>query len=192
VEGFSHAVKDSEAVVTFCCIKLKFDDCRPTGSLACVLSPGQKIDVGFRLKVVRDGVVKEVMFGELLTRPTIISVYMRNNTPACDRQTSSLAEHAAEFDRAGFNLVAVSRDTCGSHARYARAKGIRFTLASDPEDHFAHATDSLITKSMYGRNFVGPARAAYVIDCDGTILAVVPKVDRDDHAAQLKELIKSL
>jgi peroxiredoxin Q/BCP len=137
-------------------------------------------------------VVKDVAFAELLTRPTIVSVYMKNNTPTCDRQTNSLAEHAAGFDRAGFNLVALSRDTCGSHARYAQAKGIRFTLASDPGDHFARATDSLINKAMYGRNFVGPVRAAYVIDCDGTILAVAAKVDRDDHAAQLKELIASL
>src|SRR5688572_2319305 len=105
------------------------------------------------------------MFGELLTRPTIVSVYMKNNTPTCDRQTTSLAEHAAEFDRAGFNLVAISRDTCGSHTRYAHAKGIRFTLASDPDYHFARAVDALTTKSMYGRNFVGPVRAAFVIDC---------------------------
>jgi len=157
-----------------------------------MVAAGQKIDAGFRLKVVRDGVVKEVVFAELLTRPTIVSVYMKNNTPTCDRQTGSLAEHAAEFVRAGFNLIALSRDTCGSHTRYAQAKGIGFTLASDPDDHFARATDSLATKSMYGRSFIGPLRAAYVIDCDGTILAVAPKVDRDDHAGQLKELIKSL
>lgn len=157
-----------------------------------MVSPGQKIDIGFPLKIVRDGVVKDVMFGELLTRPTIVSVYMKNNTPSCDRQINSLAEHAAEFDRAGFNLVAVSRNTSGSHVRYAQSKGIRFTLASDPDDHFARAADALANKSMYGRNFVGPIRAAFVIDQDGTILAVASKVDRDDHAAQLKELIKSL
>ena len=157
-----------------------------------MVSPGEKIDVSFRLKVVRDGVVKEVDFGELLTRPPIVSVYMKNNTPTCDRQTSSLAAHAAEFDRAGFNLVALSRNTCGSHARYAQAKGISFTLASDPDDHFARAADSLVTKSMYGRSFVGPERAAYVVDRDGTILAVAPKVDAREHATQLMQLIKAL
>jgi peroxiredoxin Q/BCP len=157
-----------------------------------VVSPGQKIKVDFPVQVLRDGIAKEVVFAELLTRPTIVSVYMKNNTPSCDRQNSSLAAHAADFDRAGFNLIAVSRDTCGSHARYARAKQIGYTLASDPDDHFARATDSLIEKSMYGRSFIGPARAAYVLDRDGTVLAVAPKVDRDDHAAQLKALINSL
>jgi thioredoxin-dependent peroxiredoxin len=133
-----------------------------------------------------------VEFGELLTRPTIVSVYMKNNTPTCDRQTSSLAAHASDFERAGFNLVALSRDTCGSHARYAMAKQIGYILASDPNDQFARAVDSLVAKSMYGRSFIGPTRAAFILDCDGTILAVVPKVDAENHAAQLKQLIETL
>ena len=157
-----------------------------------MISPGQKVDLGFQLKFVHDGVVKEMAFGELLTRRTIVSVYMKNNTPSCDRQNDSLIAHASEFNRAGFNLLALSRDTCGSHARYAKAKDIGYTLVSDPNDHFARATDSLISKSMYGRAFIGPARAAYVLDRDGTILAVAPKVDTLNHAAQLMELIKTL
>lgn len=157
-----------------------------------MVSPGQKIDLRFRLKVVRDGIAKEMAFDELLTRPTIVSVYMKNNTPSCDRQNRSLATHAEEFDRAGFNLVAVSRDTCGSHLRYARTKSITHILASDPEYKFARAADLLVTKSMYGRTFVGPARAAFILDCDGTVLGVVTKVDPDGHAAQLRKLITPL
>ncbi len=45
---------------------------------------------------------------------------------------------------------------------------------------------------MYGRTFTGPARAAFVLDLDGTVLAVVPKVDPSDHAAQLKAVIATL
>jgi peroxiredoxin Q/BCP len=155
-------------------------------------SAGQKLALDFRLKVVQSGAAKELAFRDLLTRPTIVSVYMKNRTPTCDRQNDSLIEHAAEFNRAGFNLVALSRDTCGSHQRYAAAKAVPYLLASDPEDRFARAVDSLVTKSMYGRSFVGPARAAYVIAPDGTLLGVVEKVDAANHAAQLRELIKSL
>src|SRR5436190_5924490 len=99
-----------------------------------MIAPGQKPDLGFRLEVLRDGAVTEVVFADLLTRPTIVSVYMKNNTPSCDRQNDSLASHAAEFDRAGYNLIALSRDTCGAHRRYAATKKITYTLASDPED----------------------------------------------------------
>ena len=123
-----------------------------------MIKPGKKLDTRFQLKVFRDGTESVVTFAELLTRPTIVSVYMRNNTPGCDRQNDSLAAHAAEFDRAGYNLVALSRDTCGSHAKYAAKKKISYTLASDPDDLFAKAADAVVEKSMYGRTYTGPAR----------------------------------
>jgi thioredoxin-dependent peroxiredoxin len=157
-----------------------------------MIAPGEKIDVSFPLKVWRAGEVKEVAFRELLSRPTVVSVYMKNNTPTCDRQNASLARDAAALDRAGFNVVALSRDTCGSHARYAAAKEIPYVLASDPDDKFARAAGSLVEKQMYGRAFTGPARAAFVIDRDVTVLAVVGKIDAANHGAQLRELIKSL
>ncbi len=157
-----------------------------------MLAPGQKPDLGIRLKVLRDGAVKEVTLGELLRRRTIVSVYMKNNTPSCDRQNASLGTHLAEFDRAGYDVVALSRDTCGSHARYAARHGLGHTLASDPEDRFSRALEAVIEKSLYGKKYLGPARAAYVLAADGTLLAVIEKVDTTDHAAQLRAVIKKL
>lgn len=157
-----------------------------------MVSVGQKIDTDFPLKVVQGGAVREAVFRDLLTKPAIVSVYMRNNTGSCDRQNDSLAAHAGEFARLGYHLIAVSRDTCGSHLKYAAKKNIAYTLASDPGDAFAKATGSIVEKSMYGKTFEGPARAAYVIDTDGTVIAVIEKVDTKDHAAQLKAVLASL
>jgi len=157
-----------------------------------MIKPGRKLKLNFTLMVVQDDEEKEVVFKDLLTRPTIVSVYMKNNTPGCDRQNDSLAAHAAEFDRAGYNLVALSRDTCGSHRKYAAKKTIGYVLASDPDDLFAQATDSVVEKKMYGRTFTGPQRAAYVLAPDGTVLAIAEKVDTKDHAAQLRALIAGL
>ena len=157
-----------------------------------MIAPGQKLKTNFKLKVVSNGAVKEVAFADLLTRRTLVSVYMKNNTGSCDKQNDSLAAHAAEFDRAGYNLIAISRDTCGSHLRYAAKKQIPYVLASDPGDLFAQAADSIVEKSMYGKTYFGPARAAFVVDTDGTVLAVAEKVDTADHAAQLRGLIQAL
>jgi peroxiredoxin Q/BCP len=157
-----------------------------------MIKPGQKLDTRLQLKVFRDGETSVTTLGELLTRRTIVSVYMRNNTPGCDRQNDSLTAHAAEFDRAGCNLVALSRDTGGSHAKYAAKKKITHVLASDPDDRFAQAADAVVEKSMYGRKFTGPARAAFVLARDGTVLAVVEKVDPANHAAQLRAVLAGL
>ena len=157
-----------------------------------MISKGKKLRAKFKLSIVQDGAVREVVFADLLTRRTIVSVYMKNNTGSCDKQNDSLAAHAAEFDRAGYNLVALSRDTSGSHLKYAVKKKISYVLASDPGDLFAQAADSMVEKSMYGKTYQGPARAAFVLDQDGTVLAVAEKVDTADHAAQLRALIAGL
>jgi peroxiredoxin Q/BCP len=157
-----------------------------------MISKGKKLRAKFKLTIVQDGAVREVVFADLLTRRTIVSVYMKNNTGSCDKQNDSLAAHAAEFDRAGYNLVALSRDTSGSHLKYAVKKKISYVLASDPGDLFAQAADSIVEKSMYGKTYQGPARAAFVLDQDGTVLAVAEKVDTADHAAQLRVLIAGL
>jgi peroxiredoxin Q/BCP len=157
-----------------------------------MIQTGRKLPLNLRLNVLQDDVEKQVALRELLTRPTIFSVYMRNNTGGCDKQNDSLVKHAAALAKAGYNLVAVSRDPISSHRKYAAKKSITYVLASDPDDAFARATDSLVEKSMYGKKFTGPARAAYVVGRDGTVLAVVPKVDTADHAAQLKAVLAGL
>ncbi len=157
-----------------------------------MITPGKKLKISFKLQVVSDGAQKEMAFKDLLTRRTVVSVYMKNNTGSCDKQNASLAAHAAEFAQAGYNLVGLSRDTPGSHLKYAAKKKLPYPLASDPGDLFARAADSVVEKSMYGKTYLAPARAAFVLDPDGTVLAVAEKVDTADHAAQLKALIAGL
>ena len=157
-----------------------------------MISPGKKLKTNFKLAVVEAGAAKEVAFKDLLTRRSIVSVYMKNNTGSCDKQNDSLVAHAAEFAKAGYNLIAISRDTPGSHVKYAAKKKIAYTLASDPSDLFAQAADAIVEKSMYGKKYFGPARAAFVLETDGTVLAVAEKVDTADHASQLKALVAGL
>ncbi len=153
---------------------------------------GDTINTDFELDIVQGGEEKRVRFSELLDRPAIVSVYMRNNTPGCDKQNRSLAESASWFDQKGYNLIALSKDRCGSHQNYARKFGINYILASDPEYRFAEATDSLTRKKMFGKSFTAPSRSAYVIDRDGTVLDVIPKIDTKNHAEELKGLVEQL
>ncbi len=157
-----------------------------------MLAPGQKLNTDFTLKVVDAAGAREVKFAALLTRRAVVSVRMRNNTPTCDAQIDALTAVASELDQAGFNVIALSRDTCGSHQRFAAAKGIGFTLASDPEDRFGQAADAIVEKSMYGRTFHGPKRSVWVLDRDGTVLAVIDAVAPKKLAEQLRALIKSV
>lgn len=157
-----------------------------------MIEEGSKIDTSFTLDIVKDGKEQTVEFSELLDRPTIVSVYMRNNTSGCDKQNKSLAEGAGWFGEQGYNLVAISKDTCGSHKSYAEKLGISYVLASDPEYKFAEATDSIVEKNMFGNKYEAPARSAYLIDTDGTVKSIIKKVNTKDHAAELKDMIRNL
>lgn len=157
-----------------------------------MIETGKKIDTNFTIDIVKEGLQKEVAFSELLDRPTIVSVYMRNNTGGCDKQNRSLAEHADWFDNKGYNLIAISKDSCGSHKNYAEKLDINYTLASDPDYLFSKATDSIVEKKMYGKTFDAPSRSAFVIDTDGTVVGIIEKINTKAHAEELKELIESL
>lgn len=157
-----------------------------------MITPGTRPDLDFPVTLNRDGKKTEVRFRELIAGPTLVSVYMRNNTSACDLQAASLAAHAKEIEKLGWRVVAVSRDTCASHAKYAAKLGIAFTLVSDTEFAFAKAVDSMVEKSMYGKKYMAPERAAYLFDATGKVLAVIPKVDAANHGRQALAAIAAL
>ena len=155
---------------------------------------GEQVDLGVELKIVRGrGAAPElVQLAEVLTGPAVISVYMRNNTGSCDKQNDALVEVAGEIKKRGYQLIAVSRDTAGSHGRYAEKKGIDYTLVSDPDDRFAQAVDAVIDKQMYGRKFRGPLRSAWVLAADGTVEAIIKKVDAKAHGEQVLGVLDGL
>ncbi len=157
-----------------------------------MIATGQKLDLSLTLRVIRQGQEQTRTLAELLTRRTIVSIYMRNNTGSCDKQNASLARFADALDQAGYQLIAVSRDTGNSHRRYAEKMSISYYLASDPDDSFARAAQAMVEKSMYGKKYLGPARAAFVLDTDGTVLAAIEKVDTERHGEELLELVRRL
>ena len=157
-----------------------------------MIETGDKIETDFSLDIVKNGEEHAVQFADLLDRPAIVSVYMRNNTPGCDKQNKSLAKDAGWFNEQGYNLVAISKDTCGSHKNYAGKLGINYILASDPDYKFAAATDSVVEKNMFGNTYEAPSRSAYLIDTDGTVKAVIKKINTKDHASELKDMIRNL
>lgn len=157
-----------------------------------MIQKGAKMDTDFTLDVVHKGEKKNVKFSELLDQPTIVSVYMRNNTSSCDNQNKNLVEEKEWFEEKGYNLMAISKDSCGSHKNYAEKLDINYVLASDPDYKFAEATNSIVEKKMYGKTFNAPSRSAFVIDTDGTVLGIIEKINTNSHSDELKELINHL
>lgn len=157
-----------------------------------MISLGKKPKLDFKVQVWIDGQSVETTFADLIEGPTLVSVYMRNNTSACDKQAAELAKSEKLVAKQGVKIVALSRDTCASHAKYAAKHGYKYALVSDPEDLFSKAVDGIVEKSMYGKKYLGPARAAYLFDKTGKLTALIPKVEAAEHGRQILEAIAIL
>jgi len=157
-----------------------------------MISIGKVPKLNFKVDAVIGGKTVSLPFSELLDGPTVVSVYMRNNTSACDKQAAELSKVMQVVAKKGFKLIAISRDKVGSHEKYAQKHGYKYALVADPDDLFSKSVDGMVEKSMYGKKFLGPARAAYVFDVKGRLVAAVPKVEAAAHGAQVLEAIASL
>lgn len=158
-----------------------------------MLKPGTKPKLNFKVEALDNGKVLQKTMAEFLEgKATVVSVYMRNNTSACDKQTKELDKSQQLIAKQGFRIVSVSRDPITSHTKYAQKHGYHYTLIADPEDQFSKAMDAMVEKSMYGKKYIGPARAAYLFDPKGKLLRVIPKIDAAKHGEQILEAIKEL
>ena len=155
-------------------------------------STGDQLELGFDVNVAECESKQTVILSDLIVRPTVISVYMRNNTGSCDKQMISLAREWDKIRSMGFDVLGLSKDSVGSHMKYQAKHSIGFSLVSDPEHQFAKPAGSLVEKKMYGKAFWGPTRSAYVLDESAILLEICEKVSPGSHGEQILGLSKAI
>jgi len=114
----------------------------------------------------------EVSTTDLLGAPLVLYFYPKDDTPGCTSEASQFRDMYAEFEKKNARIVGVSRDSVESHQRFKNKFSIPFTLLAD--------TESKLYKAL-GVN----ARSTFLIDADGRILKVWPKVNVDEHADEV-------
>ena len=124
-------------------------------------------------------------------KKVVLYFYPKDNTPGCTRQACAFAGVYAEFERENAVVIGVSRDSTVSHQRFAEKHQLPFILLSDPERKVIEAYGVWQEKKLYGKVSMGIARATYVIDEDGVIEKVMPKVKPDTNASEILEYLKS-
>lgn len=148
--------------------------------------------LGFEIDAALDGKVCQTKFSNLLKGRTFVSVYMRDNTSACDKQIDALIAEAKTFSHMGVKVIAVSRDRAAAHLAYAEKKGINFTLVSDPADLFSKAADAVVEKSTFGKKYMGPTRACYLLDESGVVIKLIPAVNVAKHVEQIRTCLSAI
>lgn len=124
--------------------------------------------------------------------PLVLYFYPKADTPGCTNEAKDFTELAAQFAAAAVPVVGVSRDKPAKLAKFRDKYGLQLLLAADEEGSVCEAFGTWVEKSLYGRSYMGIARATFLIGADGTILRVWPKVKVKGHAAEVLEAVKAL
>jgi len=125
-------------------------------------------------------------------RPFVVYFYPKADTPGCTNEAKDFSELAADFDAAGVAVVGVSKDKPAKLAKFRDKYGLRLLLASDEEGGVCEAFGTWVEKSMYGRTYMGIARATFLFDSEGKAVRVWPKVKVKGHAAEVLEAAHAL
>ena len=150
------------------------------------LKVGQKAPA-FSLKN-SDG--KTVKLSDFKGKKVVLYFYPRDMTPGCTTEACNFRDDYSALQKKGIEVIGVSADDVASHKKFADKYSLPFTLVSDPEHAMIEKYGAWAEKSMYGKKYWGVARITYLIDEEGKIAHVFPKVKPDGHSREILELVE--
>lgn len=115
----------------------------------------------------------------------VLYFYPKDNTPGCTRQACAFAAQYEAFKSADIEVIGISKDSVASHAKFTEKYDLPFILLADPDRLAIEAYGVWQEKKMAGKLGMGVARTTFVINEDGIITAVMPKVKPDTNAAEV-------
>ena len=126
-----------------------------------------------------------VSLSDFAGKRVVLYFYPRDNTPGCTRQACAFAGAYEEFKKIGTVVIGVSKDSQASHQRFAEKYDLPFVLLSDPELTAIQTYGVWQEKKNYGKVSMGVVRSTFVINGEGVIEKVMPKVKPDTNAAEI-------
>lgn len=131
-----------------------------------------------------------VSISDFAGKKVILYFYPRDNTPGCTRQACAFAAAYEEFKSMDAVIIGISKDSAASHQKFADKHSLPFILLSDPELSAIQAYGVWQEKKLYGKVSMGVVRSTYIIDEEGMIEKVMPKVKPDTNAAEILDYLR--
>jgi thioredoxin-dependent peroxiredoxin len=123
----------------------------------------------------------QVSLADFAGRTVVLYFYPRADTPGCTAQACGVRDHSGDYEAAGAVVLGVSPDTVDAIKRFHGGQSLNFTLLADADHAVAEAYGAWVEKKMYGKTSMGVQRSTYIVDGDGTIARVFPKVSPKTH-----------
>ena len=131
----------------------------------------------------KDG--KNVSLSDFLGKKVVLYFYPKDNTPGCTRQACAFAAAYNGFKEKNVEVIGISKDSMASHVKFAEKYNLPFILLSDGELEVIKAYGVWQEKKLYGKVSMGIVRTTYIIDENGFVEKVMPKVKPDTNAQEI-------
>lgn len=132
---------------------------------------------------------RKVRLSDFKGRKVILYFYPKDDTPGCTTQACDLRDHIQEIDARGAVVLGVSPDDVASHKKFKEKFGLNFTLLADADHQVAEQYGVWKEKNLYGKKTMGVERTSFIIDEQGRIAKVLPRVKPAEHVGQILELV---
>lgn len=140
--------------------------------------------------ILKDKEGNEVALSDFAGKRVVLYFYPKDNTPGCTKQAYGFAGMYDEFIELDVPVIGVSKDSPASHQRFVDKYALPFILLSDPELEVIKIYDVWKEKKLYGKTSLGVVRTTYIIDANGIIEEVMPKVKPDTNAADVLKYLR--
>lgn len=126
-----------------------------------------------------------IRLSELKGKKVVLYFYPKDDTPGCTRESCDFRDRLSDLAKAGVLVLGVSRDSADSHRKFREKYGLTFPLLSDPDGSISTSYGVLKEKNMYGRKSIGIERTTFLIDGNGTVRKIYPKVKVEGHVERI-------
>ena len=133
-----------------------------------------------------------VRLADLRGKPVVLYFYPRDETPGCTTEACDFRDARSAWQEAGAEVLGVSADSLAAHVKFRAHHSLPFRLLSDPDHTVMGAYGAWGEKVLYGKHSVGVIRSTFLIDKDGRIAALWPKVKVAGHVEAVLKALQGL
>lgn len=135
---------------------------------------------------------EDISLNELKGKWVILYFYPRDNTPGCTTEAADFSANIHDFMALNARVLGVSRDTMESHRKFIEKKDLKVTLLTDKDHKTMEDYGVWQLKKMYGKESMGIVRTTFLMDPDGKIAHIWPKVKVKGHVEEVMDFLKKV
>ncbi len=118
-------------------------------------------------------------------RPVVLYFYPKDMTPGCTQEACDFRDSISRLKKKKAVILGVSPDSVEMHQKFTKKYDLNFSLLADEGAKVAQAYGVWKEKNMYGRKYMGIVRTTFLIDAEGKIKKIYPKVKVDGHVEEV-------